>query len=244
MANRGYRFVTIDEVVTSGQIALGLTTDKDRNIMREWAWLAVKQIGLSHQISKKEECVDIKDFAFDKPCDMVSPVSVRLHGSNTSDGVYYPSYDTGRFDNDRPEDQGNSRYVTIEEQTDQFVISSKGGNFSKATIQYYSLPVDSDGTPLIPEYYQRAIMSYIEYMFVKRERRRTSRNDKNEIPMSEVDFYHRQWMRLRAEAEAEKAIPNEMVADEIVSEWQTLLPNQRKLRKNTLRRFFFGGISV
>jgi hypothetical protein len=89
------------------------------------------------------------------------------------------------------------------------------------------MPVDSDGVPLIPEYYLRAIVAYIEYMFVKRERYRK----RNEIPMSEIQTLYQQWVTLKADAMSKRNQPQKPEIEAAIATWLTMLPNQKRLMR-------------
>lgn len=224
------RFISTEEVISSAMMALGQTDDAYRNIFREWVYLAQRAIGLSSVINIKETLPDetpIVDFAIEKPCDLLAPIDMLIIDEK---GVCVaPDYVWNFIDRDRHcSNTQQSHRISVSENQNQFLLSSNATGFTKAILKYYAMMLDDDGLPLIPEYNQRAIMSYIEFMYTKRERRRK----RNEIPLSEVDWMYNNWVTLKMDAVGYKNMPSTLKMEEIVRKWVTLLPNTRTLNKN------------
>jgi hypothetical protein len=119
-------------------------------------------------------------------------------------------------------------YVVSKQGSDLvFSTTIRGNSYDQVIIRYYGMPVENSGVPLIPEYYLRAIVAYIEYMFVKRERYRK----RNEIPMSEIQTLYQQWVTLKADAMSKRNQPQKPEIEAAIATWLTMLPNQKRLMR-------------
>lgn len=222
--------VSVDEIISSAQINLGLNSDDDRIYMLEWVSEANRAIGLGIH-NEMQEIIDINDFTFPAPCGMISATQIRLISSSSTSGQRFisPFYDNSAFLRKTGDNRSLRGAVTIQLQGNLFVLSNNisSDTFSQAEIKYYGVPLDENDYPLIEEYNKRAIVQYIEYMYIKRQRRR-KRGMADSVPQSEVREEYDKYVRLKAEAISKKKQPSKMRMNTINREWNTLLPNQRK----------------
>jgi hypothetical protein len=228
------RYVTIYEAVANAMIALGLEQDEYRNIFTDWAYEATRSIGVS-EVNLKSAEITITSGLAAVPSDMayLSQIAVKKNGT---EDYAYPMFDTSYWPSIPNGDQAymldENYYVNI--QGNNFVISSDitDAGFNRLVIQYWGYPIDNEGNPLIPEYYGRAATAYIEFMHTKRLR---SRN-RQEVPMSEVDYLERRWLRLKLDAVSQRNQPSKPEIEAAILQWSTMLPNQRRLNRRTHRR--------
>ncbi len=242
--NDTMRTVTIDEIVSSAQINLGLNSDADRTVMYEWVSEANRAIGLGHT-NQLQEIIDIKDFTFPAPCNMIKPLQIRLLGDSTDiggQGIIVPFYDEEAFLRKTGDKKTQGGAIIIQLQGNTFVLSNNvnANRFDKAEIKFYGIPLDDNGYPLVDEYNKRTIVQYIEYMYIKRERRR-ERHNGTPIPQGEVESEYNKYLRLKAEAISHKKMPDKLRMDDINRKWNTLLPNQKRKTSNTSSTLFGGG---
>jgi hypothetical protein len=70
-------------------------------------------------------------------------------------------------------------------------------------------------------------------MYIKRLRNRK----RQEIPMSEVDYSERRWIRMKQDAVAQRNAATKPEMEAMIQQWMTMLPNQKRLnRKHYVRR--------
>jgi hypothetical protein len=218
--------VTIDEIVSSAAIALGMENDRYRVLFYEWAFQGSRDIGLT-TLNLTNATGTISSGVYIIPNDCVYIDSIAIQ-KGASGHVNYPFFDSKYWANAPNDDQ---TYYDKD-----YVVSRQGGNlifsstvasngYNRVILRYYAMPVDPNNIPLVPEYYLRAIVAYIEYMFVKRERYKK----RNEIPMSEVQMLYQQWVTLKADAMSKRNQPQKPEIEAAIAMWLTMLPNQKRL---------------
>jgi hypothetical protein len=221
--------VTIDQVISNAMIALGMENDRYRVIFYEWAFQGLRDIGLT-TISLTTSTGTIttgNTFSIPTNCVYIDSIAVK---NSTAGNVAYPMFDSNYWSSVPDDDQTtyDKDYVVSKQGSDLvFSTTVRGNSYDQVIIRYYGMPVDSSGVPLIPEYYLRAIVAYIEYMFVKRERYRK----RNEIPMSEIQTLYQQWVTLKADAMSKRNQPQKPEIEAAIATWLTMLPNQKRLMR-------------
>lgn len=228
------RFLTLEQAASSAYIAIGLENEAYKPIFFQWAFDATRSIGLSStQLSNTE--INIVNGAAAIPDAMIMPYNLALRISGTNE-VAYPFFDSSfwKADNVPSNDQVSNYSLVVNVQGNNFVFSSavEDGGFDKLILEYYTLPVDENNLPLIPEFYQEAITAYIEFMHIKRNRHK----DRTQIPMSEVQYLEGRWNRLKFQAISKKNMPSKPELDGAISKWLTMLPNQSRLQMRPMIR--------
>lgn len=228
------RYISIYEAVANAMIALGLEQDEYRNIFTEWAYEATRSIGVS-EVNLKSVEINISNGLAAIPNDMAYPSQIALRKAGTNQYVY-PRFDTSYWRSIPQNDQVyklNENYI-VNIQGSNFVFSTDvtSDGFNVFVLEYWAFPIDQDGNPLIPEYYGRAATSYIEFMHIKRLRSR----DRQAVPMSEVDWMERRWLRMKLDAVTQRNTPSKPEIEEAINQWATMLPNQRRLNRRPYRR--------
>lgn len=229
------RYVTIDEISASAFVALGLDNDEYRNVFANWAYQATRSIGLT-TTQLTTATLTISNGTATPPSGMVMPYAFALKKSN-ADEYAYPFFDSNFWKDIPSNEQANRRddYI-INYQGGQFVFSSRveADGYDRLLIQYYGLPVDEDGIPLVPEYYIRAVTAYIEYMYIKQQRYRK----RTEIPMSEVQILNNEWLKLKLDAVRWRNTPSKPEIDAAIQEYMTMLPNFSRLNRQQRGKYY------
>ena len=223
--------VSIDEVVSSAAIALGMENDRYRVLFYEWALQGSRDIGLSTlNLTNTTGTIITSPFNYfpiPSNCVYIDSIAVR---KGASGHVAYPFLDSNYWANVPDDDQTyyDKDYV-VSRQGENLIFSSTivSNGYDTVILRYYAMPVDTNNVPLVPEYYLRALVAYIEYMFVKRERYRK----RNEIPMSEVQMLYQQWVTLKADAMSKRNQPQKPEIEAAIAMWLTMLPNQKRLMR-------------
>jgi len=223
------RFLTLEQAASSAYIALGLENEAYKPIFFQWAFDATRSIGLtSTQLANTE--INITNGTAAIPSAMIMPYNFALRVSGTNE-IAYPFFDSTfwKQDNIPSNDQVSDYALVVNMQGNNFVFSSgvTDGGFNRLILEYYTLPVDENDVPLIPEFYQEAITAYIEFMHTKRHRHK----DRTQIPMSEVQYLESRWNRLKYQAISKKNMPSKPELDGAISRWLTMVPNYRQLQR-------------
>lgn len=218
--------VSIDEIVSSAAIALGMENDRYRVLFYEWAFQGSRDIGLTTlNLTNTTGSITSGVYSIPTNCVYIDSIAIR---KGTGGHVTYPFFDSNYWVNvpDNDQTQYDRDYV-VSRQGSNLIFSSTVSNngYDTVILRYYAMPVDANNTPLVPEYYLRAIVAYIEYMFVKRERYKK----RNEIPMSEVQMLYQQWVTLKADAMSKRNQPQKPEIEAAIAMWLTMLPNQKRL---------------
>lgn len=221
------RYISLAEVASTAYIALGLEQAEYNSIFYEWAYQATRAIGLT-QVELKTETIVITSGMATPPAGMVRPNNIAIAKSTTGE-VNYPFFDSNFWKDVPSNDQVRDNSYVVNFQGDVFVFSSAvtDNAYDRMILEYWGLPVDDAGEPLIPEYYQRAVTAYIEYMYLKRARNR----NRQEIPMSEVQIADAKWKELKLDAVVQRNQPSKPEIDAALAMWQTMLPNQSRLQR-------------
>lgn len=235
MASNSY--LTIEEVVTSAFLALDIQDSRDEWVFQEWAWDALRTLGPS-RVDKKTACIDVCDLIIEKPCGYISALNLNILDANGKP-FYYQFSETGVLNSDGTslsstisltdgvyDEHRNFFHIKIEEGKNCFYLSSNADNagITKAELSYYAFPINEDGKMEINEEFKNAIVAYIEFMYTKRQRKRSKR----EVAISEIQYLEDRWMRLCISAKGNMRMPDPMAARSITARWMTLIPNFKK----------------
>lgn len=221
------RYISLSQVAANAAIALGLEQMEYSGIFYEWAYQATRSIGVT-EANLLTSTITITDGMADAPSGMVKPNNIAIK-KNASGEVAYPFFDSNYWKDVPNVDQVNNNQYVVNFQDDKFVFSSDVANdgFDRLVLEYWSVPVDDNGAPLIPEYYDRAVIAYIEYMYVKRLRNR----NRNEVPMSEIQILDAKWKELKLDAVVTRNTPSKPEIEGAIAEWMTMLPNFSRLKR-------------
>ena len=102
----------------------------------------------------------------------------------------------------------------------KFNLSSNIGGIHAVEIVYYALPINQEGMPIVREMVKEAVISFCEFQWIKRQRRRQPKL----IPISEVDYYNNEWKLAKGTAKGRQKMVNPVQAEAILSKWMTMLP--------------------
>lgn len=215
------QYISIEEVVSSAQVSIGLDHDEYRPMFRQWAYDAQRSIGLTF-LDQEIEVGDIKDLEFKKPCGYVAPIRIELMDGND---CIIPRYNASLDKCNCCDNTCSTCVIEIGENKTHFYISSDGARYGKYKIKYWKLPVDDDNQPLIPENNLRAVVAYIEYMWLKRERNR----DLRRYTLSDVQYAKQEWRNLKGQAVGNQNMPHKLVFEEAMRKWNNFIVTAYKV---------------
>lgn len=210
MANNSY--FTVDEVVANALTVIPSATQKDKNIFKQWVFLAERQIGSSDVSIKIEPDIVVTNLRVGKPSDCIKPKSLFLFDSDGRE-VIYRHHGLGKQISDRNENESINRDIILTETNDAFYLSSNGSNVVSANLRYYGFPTDENGDLKIPEIHIMAIIAFINYMMSMRT---------NESRLITKDFYAI-WKSEMVSARARTNMPSELEAQYIARRFVSLI---------------------
>jgi|DEB19_MinimDraft_3_1074340.scaffolds.fasta_scaffold06391_4 hypothetical protein len=226
--------VSLNEVVSSASLALGMDdNDRYKVVFYDWAYQALSDIGLmSLNITNSTGAIitsPFNHFPIPGSCVYIDSIAIRK-GANGP--VCYPIFDSNYWVSVPDDDQTmyDKDYV-VSRQGSNLIFSSTiiENGFTEVILRYYAIPIDANGSPLIPEFYMRAIMAYIEYMYVKSQRHK----DRSSVPLSEIQLFYQQWLSLKSDAISRRNKPEKPEIEAAIAQWITMLPNQRRLMRES-----------
>lgn len=236
-----YPTITLEEVVSSAFIALDVEDSRDELIFREWAWDALREIGPS-RVDRKTVCIPVKGLCAMKPHDYLYGLDMNLLDCS-GNIYYYQMAESGVLESEQQNDNvGGSSLsqnidvggssIKVAEQKEIFAFSSNANDAGIVNIElsYYSYPMDAEGEPLIEEKMKEAVITYIEYRYLKRERRR--RVGTRDIPLNEIVDAREEWRRQRMAIKGDIKMPDPLAADTIFRRWVSGIPNFKRRARN------------
>lgn len=212
------RFIDVRAVVENAMISLDDTNSRDRVIFRQWAYIAMREIGFS-KVNIVEKCVPICNLSFEKPCDLVSTIEVSLKDSSGFSIRYTYLPNKGLLPVDDALVSSYTNRIFMSEDADFYYLSSNANDIVEAQIKYYALPLNDEGFPLIPEVHLLAIMSFIEFMYIKRKRASAPRS----VSGQDMAEFKDAWTRERGKARGRNKMPSIHEAQHVFKNWCTLI---------------------
>ncbi len=241
-----YPSITLEQIVSSAFIALDVDDSRDELIFKEWAWDALREIGPS-RVDRKTKCIPITNLCAMKPHDYLYGLDMNI--LDDSGSIYYYQMAESGFleseqsfkgfsDNSMNTNSSTGASIKVAEQKEAFVFSSNAisSGVTKMEISYYGYPIDDCGEPLVEEKMKEAIITYIEYRYLKRERRR--RVGTRDLPLAEVADARDEWRRQRMAIRGDIKMPDPLSADAMLRRWVSGIPNfKRRARNSKITRF-------
>jgi hypothetical protein len=200
------RFISVEEVVANAQSIIPDADDKITNLMKQWVYLGVKEIGIALEDIKVCELYP-EDNSFRKPDNLVLIDDIALLDS-TGLEYQYTYRGPGKRIHDGTEPDTT---VPIDISEDDYYIhmGSTGSGIAKAVLRYYALPIDEHGDIKIKQDYLVPLIDYLTYMWA---RRTESRN----LGMY-YDLWKSQLLKAKARNRAVSPLAAKAVADKINS---------------------------
>lgn len=210
-------FLTVDEVVASAITIIPEATQKDKNIFRNWVFLAERQIGSSIVSRKNATDITVTNFSFPKPFDCISVRDIALFDS-AGEEVLFKHTGSGKQITDKEYVDNINRYVTVREDDGFFYLSSNGSNVVKANMRYYGFPTDSDDNLKIPEIHTFAIMMFLKYMMALRD-------SEKRLDIKDLAGL---WEKEKRQARARTNMPSELEAQFIARRFSSMIDKMIK----------------
>ena len=187
-------FLSAEEVVANARTLLLTQTDGvTENFLKQWAYLAQRQIGVTKEHIRTEEIKAI-DLAIRKPDDFVKAEDMGLY---TASGGELAWIYEARGERVKSSKTLRTSPVWVSEDNHYYHLDSSATGVDCAKLRYFALPLDEQtGEPLIPESHLFATMMFIRYMVATRNSDR------------DREHFRREWEREAARVRAKNILPD------------------------------------
>lgn len=230
------RTIPVDEVVSEACTILKRVTEQEKIFMRQWAYTALRKIGLTKINIQVSDRIYLDDWSAKKPDNLIRTNDIALYNSSGNEVMTkFKGYGSGnitvgeqvssRIHQDIRSSTSNTSYIAITESDNYFNVESFNDDDEEdifLLVRYYAIPIDSDGLPKIPEHCTLAIIMYIRAMWAMRE-------NSNQ---SHIQLAWQMWKEERASAESKGKTPD-MIEGKAIAE--TLNSMIQKTTINNLR---------
>jgi len=167
--------VSLNNVISNAMISLGAENDSQRVIFYEWGNDCLRSMGF----------VDLNKTTFygnittGNPSLSISGIASmyinNISAANAGGDTAYPTFDSNYWGNTDNRLEGlvyNASYTVTRQitATDDRLVFTTGmvnDGYDTIGVEYYKMPVDSSGSPLIQESFISPIVAYIDYRFAK-----------------------------------------------------------------------------
>ena len=95
----------------------------------------------------------------------------------------------------------------------------------------YALPKDELGDPLISEDIVEAILAFLNWMYLERERNKSRGTRK--FPFSEVEAARIRFLQFKGMVQGNIKMPSPLAAEVMIRKWVTLIPDFKNKRRNS-----------
>jgi len=209
-------YIDIDEAIANASTFTEDMTDELALIMRQWVWMAIRDIGPNYNDISTTE-IEIIGSSAAKPQDMIGNF-IDL-GIYTAEGYEIPyKYN---FDGSSIHEHGEIRTrIDIYEDAGFVHFSDFPIVPDHMRVKYHKMPLDDCGLPKVPESYLNAIVAYIKFCLYYRKGNRSD--------MIMISKNH--WLDERAKIRAKNKSVAGIRAKQIEKEWLTHIPNMNRKR--------------
>lgn len=208
---------TLDEVAAEAMEVAGISDSRDIPIIKHWIHRAVLDIGVfSTDIA--HDLIPVIGFEIKKPCGFVSLIEVDVYDNN---GALLPTfYNRDGFNS---EDGLSTSTIVIAEGPFSLLLSTDAVDAAKAELKYYRVPTDENGDILVLDGLVDACISYIEYMYARRD---TGKSRKYNPGL--LVGYDTLWQRKKVQARSRHKMPSEKQFATVASRWRSMINNVSK----------------
>lgn len=217
--------VSLNQVVSNAMISLGSENDSDRILFYEWANDCLRSIGFVD--------LDISTFTgtITDPTAVtggilnISTISEKvmyINNISVSSGgtsLIYPIFNSnywGNTNNISVPSQATTATVTRETRPRTptsaaadflYFFGLPGSGWINGSVSYYSMPVDSSGSPLIQETFISPIVAYIDYRLA----RRNQSSNQGSVTSQDVSLLYQIYEKEKSQAILKKNRPDKIV---------------------------------
>lgn len=210
------QLMTLDEIVANASTIIRDSDNSSRNIFKQWAYLAERDIGYSKAKEKVTTTpLVVTNLLITKPDDYIEAIDISLFRTDGTEvpARYRPGTARIHIDVERIGKFANQNMVDVSEDRNFFILGSEGDDIAEAIIRYYGLPLDSNGLPLFPDDHVYAVTAFIDYMW-------SMRMDKSRLVVADK---RQEWKIQMRRASSKDLTPSMLEGKEIAKTFNSMI---------------------
>jgi len=210
------KYIDVDEVIANASTLIEDITDEASLMMRQWVWMALRDIGPNYSDVEVAE-IDVIGSTVEKPANMIG--NILDLGIFTPEGYEIPyryNYDGGQVHQDKK----YAGVIQIYEDSGYIHLSDFDLPIGYARIKYNKMPLDDCGLPKVPESYLNAVVAYLKHMWYYRQGNRSDM----------VVISERIWKDERAKVRSRNKSIAGIRAEQMVKDWMSHIPKTNRKR--------------
>lgn len=201
--------VSVDTVVETAASVLPRVSDEEKALMREWAYLAMLEIGPTEVDRVTNDRIPVNDFIVYKPSNFLKGEDIALLGADLGEIKFILSGKGGPI-HDHSAEHWN--YIHVSEYPTYYGLSSNASGVKWCKLTYLSLPIDDNGYPKIPERATLAVTLFLRYMWYLRQ------GDENTASGLE-----KSWLTQKIRTTASMKTPDKINMTELGRSWKSMI---------------------
>lgn len=221
--------VSLNNVISNAMISLGAENDSQKVIFYEWGNDCLRSMGfvdLNLNTFYGNITVGTPSLSITGISSMyINNISVKNTG--TTD-VVYPSFNSnywGNTQNKEFQTAYNETYVVVRETSDSddrlvFTSGMVNDGYDLVGVQYYKMPVDPSGSPLVQESFISPIVAYLDYRFAKW---RQASDKQSGVTSQDIQLLYQLYDKEKNQAIIKKNRPDKIVVPGIGNGFGTFL---------------------
>ena len=212
------QLITLDEVIATAATVIVDADYSARNIWKNWAYWAERDIGYSKALEKVTTTpLTVTNLLITKPSDYIEAIDIALFKSDGTEipAVYRPGTARIHLDVERNNRVANVNTIDVSEDRSYFILGSEGDDITEAILRYWGLPLDGNGLPLIPDSHVYAIIAFIDYMWAMRQ-------DKSRLVVADK---RQEWKIQMRRTRNEDSMPSMLEGEQIAKTFNSMIQN-------------------
>lgn len=221
--------VSLNNVISNAMISLGAENDSQKVIFYEWGNDCLRSMGFVD--------LNLNNFygtiTVGTPSLSITGISsmyinnISVKNTGTTD-VVYPSFNSNYWGNNQNKEfqtTYNAAYVVVRETSDSddrlvFTSGMVNDGYDLVGVQYYKMPVDTSGSPLVQESFISPIVAYLDYRFAKW---RQASDKQSGITSQDIQFLYQFYDKEKNQAIIKKSRPDKVVVPGVGNGFGTFL---------------------
>lgn len=195
----------MEEVVATAASRIENDTREDWQFFRAWAWQGEEKLGHSFWSVDTKDLTQVDNLSVCKPDNHLQTIKVAFFSGDTQ---LKNKYSRGKARVDLNDAFETGVIYSYEDATH---IHFNSENVDRVRIQYFTLPLDGDGEPLIPRHHIDALSTWIEYHYWKKKQN-----------FAMAGMLKNEWKFLAKNARAKNKMPNMAEGTEVIREWMSM----------------------
>lgn len=210
------KYINVDEVVANASTFIEEMSDELALMMRQWVWMALRDIGPNYNDIETAE-IEIIGNSAAKPPNMIGNfIDLGVYSAEGHEIKYKYNFDGGPSH----EDKVIRKAIDIYEDAGFIHFSDFSLTPDYIIAKYYRMPLDECGLPKVPESYLNAVVAYLKFCYYYRQGNRSD--------MIVISRNH--WLDERAKVRSKNKSVAGIRAKQIEKEWMTIIPKVNRRR--------------